>query len=220
MFHLLLYHVLSPSWSLTGDHLSCLFIIPQHKETCNIVVVWKKVLSGLPDLANAPSCSIFGCSCFLLGRAEFRSVSWAFCHGYIVPPPHLLPKSPALIAPDGLCVEKERCGLLSRAWVCYYWSVHLSVTPATHLEFGDMSSLCSTAITTTLPPASVHQNPLFPVGKGKPGHWLGLQSSYPGSVRDTRSLTFPSEIRVPMDHYQGETFLTWSTPPEKQEGSD
>lgn len=48
---------------------------------------------------------------------------------------------------------------------CAHWSADLSMTAAILLEFGYMSSLGGTAITSALPPASVYQNPLFPVDR-------------------------------------------------------
>lgn len=132
-------------------------------------------------------------------------MSWTSCHGRIVPPPHPLPKSPTLISRKWVLHREGKVWRDGRGGVycCAHWSVHLSMTLTTHLEFGDVSPLCSTVITTTLPQASLHQQPLFPVGKGKPGHWLGLHSSYPGPLWGTRSLTCPSEIKVP---------IVWSSP--------
>ena len=88
--------------------------------------------------------------------------------------------------------DKERTGPLCSS------ACRLNMTPAILLEFRNMSPFCGTMITTTLPPASVHQKPLLPVDKDKPRHWLGLCLSYPGLIWGTQSLTWPSEIKVPL----------------------
>lgn len=85
-----------------------------------------------------------------------------------------------------------------RVRFCAHWSADESMRTTTLLEFGDISPLCGTVITTALPPASVHQKPPFPVGKDKPRHWLGLGSSYPCLLWGTQSLTWPLEIKVPI----------------------
>lgn len=72
--------------------------------------------------------------------------------------------------------DEERTGTLC-SLVC-----RPDMTPATLLEFRNMSPLCGTVITTALPPASIHQKPLLPVDKDKPRHWLGLCLSSPGLI--------------------------------------